>query len=68
VEAADAGREEVVEEGSFFAAPRNGVAVRVMAFTPNDFWQDTSSSIDKPVAYLQHCEAGLSGKCHFLAV
>ena len=38
--------------GKFFAATRNGVAVRVMAFTPNDFWQDTSSSIDKPVAYL----------------
>lgn len=38
--------------GKFFAATRNGVAVRVMTFTPNDFWQDTSSSIDKPVAYL----------------
>ena len=38
--------------GEFFAAARNGVAVRIVAFAPNDFWQDSSSSIDKPVANL----------------
>lgn len=47
---------------------RDGVLLRVVAFTADDLGQDSAAGIDEPIAYLEHREIRLLGQHRFLRV